>query len=97
MLGAKLLYNIYNSTPKKGGFSFIPYSNEYNHDDIVVVDCTHPSLPTFSHHRGHRNPAGLKPSDTSTGTTHLRLLSLKPMHSYWQASTSLGMHDTSDV
>ena len=33
----------------------------------VVVDCTHPSCPTFTHHKGHNNPPGLAPSDTSTG------------------------------
>ena len=36
-------------------------------DDIVVVDCTHPFLPTLSHHQGANNPAGVKAADTSTG------------------------------
>jgi hypothetical protein len=42
-------------------------SSEVTADDIVVVDCTHPFLPTLSHHKGANNPAVLKPADTSTG------------------------------
>jgi hypothetical protein len=42
-------------------------SSELTADDIVVVDCTHPFLPTLSHHKGANNPAVVKPADTSTG------------------------------
>lgn len=42
-------------------------SNVVTVDDIVVVDCTHPLLPTLSHHKGNNNPAAVKPADTSTG------------------------------
>jgi hypothetical protein len=33
----------------------------------VVVDCTSPTQPTFTHHKGHNNPPDLPPADTSTG------------------------------
>lgn len=39
--------------------------------DIVVVDCTHPLLPTLSHHKGARNPAVVKADDTSTGLCYV--------------------------
>lgn len=42
-------------------------SNAVTVDDIVVVDCTHPFLPTLSHHKGSNNPAAVKAADTSTG------------------------------
>lgn len=35
-------------------------------EGVLVVDCTHPSLPTITHHKGQRNPPGGS-SDTSTG------------------------------
>lgn len=66
MFGAKLLYQLYNS-PEPESYSYIPWSSDLPEDDTVVVDCTHPTLPTLSHHRGHNNPAGLKAADTSTG------------------------------
>jgi len=42
-------------------------SNAVTVEDIVVVDCTHPFLPTLSHHKGSNNPAAVKAADTSTG------------------------------
>uniref|UniRef100_A0A7R9YSI3 Oxidation resistance protein 1 n=1 Tax=Chlamydomonas euryale TaxID=1486919 RepID=A0A7R9YSI3_9CHLO len=35
--------------------------------ELLVVDCTHPSAPTLTHHKGHNNPHGLKAADSSTG------------------------------
>jgi hypothetical protein len=43
-------------------------ANSYYLSRCVAVDCTHPRLPTLTHHRANRNPPGLSPlSDTSTG------------------------------
>lgn len=38
-------------------------------DDTLVVDCTHPSALTFTHHKGGRNPplSAVPGSDCSTG------------------------------
>ena len=38
-------------------------------DDVLVVDCTHPSALTLTHHKASRNPplAAVPGSDTSTG------------------------------
>eukprot|EP00882_Tetradesmus_deserticola_P003737 GHRQ01003952.1.p1 GENE.GHRQ01003952.1~~GHRQ01003952.1.p1 ORF type:complete len:434 (+),score=147.57 GHRQ01003952.1:516-1817(+) len=66
LAGARLLYNWYNS-PEPESYSFLPWEDDLPEDDTVVVDCTHPSLPTLSHHRGSNNPAGVRPADTSTG------------------------------
>ena len=46
-----------------------PYSNEADRDygDFVVVDCTHGSALTLTHHKGHNNLPDLPPSDSSTG------------------------------
>ncbi|WIA42767.1 hypothetical protein OEZ86_008708 [Tetradesmus obliquus] len=66
LAGARLLYNLYNS-PEPESFSFLPWADDLPEDDTVVVDCTHPSLPTLSHHRGANNPIGVRPADTSTG------------------------------
>ena len=50
----------------KGGrlkFKFIPFDDANACDEgIVVVDCTHPRLPTLTHHKGHNNPNGLRVS-----------------------------------
>lgn len=62
----RLLYSLYNDS-EPDSYSYIPWSDELPEEDTVVVDCTHPRLPTLSHHRGSNNPAGLKPADTSTG------------------------------
>ncbi|KAF6262460.1 TLD-domain-containing protein [Scenedesmus sp. NREL 46B-D3] len=66
LAGARLLYNLYNS-PEPESYSYLPWADDLPEDDTVVVDCTHPSLPTLSHHRGSNNPAGVRPADTSTG------------------------------
>ncbi|KAI8474832.1 MAG: hypothetical protein J3K34DRAFT_406742 [Monoraphidium minutum] len=67
-VGAKMLYNYYNGTPKRS-YTYVPFADRFDDDSCVVaVDCTHPRLPTLSHQRGSRNPAvGLRPADTSTG------------------------------
>eukprot|EP00878_Enallax_costatus_P042631 GHUV01050054.1.p1 GENE.GHUV01050054.1~~GHUV01050054.1.p1 ORF type:complete len:254 (+),score=24.63 GHUV01050054.1:254-1015(+) len=66
MFGARLLYQFYNS-PEPDSYNYTPWNSELPEDDTVVVDCTHPTLPTLSHHRGHNNPPGIRGSDTSTG------------------------------
>lgn len=45
---------------------YVPFS-EATAADAAVCDCTHPYAPTFTHHKGHRNPKDIKPADTSTG------------------------------
>jgi hypothetical protein len=66
-IGAKLLYSYYNpgtATEQR----YVPFAKDFpNNEEVLVVDCTHPTAVTLSHHRSVRNPAGLKPSDTSTG------------------------------
>lgn len=56
----KLIYKSFGSrsAPKA---RYIPFdmANSAN-EGIVVVDCTHPRLPTLSHHKGHNNPNGLR-------------------------------------
>lgn len=49
---------------KHGSVTFVPWeaSTSIDSGDVIVVDCTHPKAPTFSHHKGHRNPHGLKVS-----------------------------------
>ncbi|GFR52476.1 hypothetical protein Agub_g15045, partial [Astrephomene gubernaculifera] len=46
-------------------FSYVPFSRDCK--EVLVVDCTHPQACTLTHHKGQRNPARLKQSDTSTG------------------------------
>jgi hypothetical protein len=47
--------------------AFVPWEVAKNSDEgVLVVDCTHSSLPTITHHKGQRNPPGGR-SDTSTG------------------------------
>jgi len=46
--------------------AYVPFI-EAGAAEALVVDCTHPSAPTFTHHKGSNNPPGLPPSDTSTG------------------------------
>ena len=45
---------------------YIPFNPDKS-EDCLFVDCTHPSALTFTHHKGHRNPPDVPPSDTSTG------------------------------
>ncbi|KAF8057677.1 PAP17 [Scenedesmus sp. PABB004] len=68
LAGARYLYQIYNRPADEGAYAYVPWEDgALPPDDTVVVDCTHPRLPTLSHHRGAANPAGLRPADTSTG------------------------------
>eukprot|EP00775_Hariotina_reticulata_P001269 gene1269-1609_t len=66
LVGARALYNLYNS-PEPDAYEYIPWSDDLPEEDTVVVGATHPSLPTLSPQRGSQNPAGLKAADTSTG------------------------------
>jgi hypothetical protein len=45
--------------------AYVPFS-EASASGAVVVDCTHPDAPTFTHHKSARNPVGLEPGNTST-------------------------------
>jgi hypothetical protein len=49
--------------------TYVPFSNDPDgiYDDVLVVDCTHVSAATLSHHKGHSNVAGIPLSDSSTG------------------------------
>jgi len=51
---------------KASATRYVPFQDA-KHSSAVIVDCTHPSLPTFTHHKGHNNPPNQRPSDTSTG------------------------------
>eukprot|EP00887_Chlorella_sp_A99_P000342 scaffold13.g342.t1 len=50
------------ATPSR---TYRPFTSE----DVgaVIVDCTHPTALTFTHHKGSNNPQDVPPSDTSTG------------------------------
>jgi len=47
--------------------------------EVCSVDCTHPHAVTLTHHKGDKNPPGLKPADTSTGLV-LNALRAAPDH-----------------
>lgn len=57
--------------------SYVPFK-EASASNAVVVDCTHPDAPTFTHHKSARNPEGLVPADTSTGLVLNALTSGSP-------------------
>ena len=44
---------------------YVPYRHDARGKDTVCVDCTHPRLPTLTHHKESRTPEYLK-GDTST-------------------------------
>lgn len=56
--------SLINNNPNN--ISYVPF-REASISKAVVVDCTHPDAPTFTHHKSARNPEGLEPADTSTG------------------------------
>jgi hypothetical protein len=68
LLAVKVLLVYYKKTAKRM-YTFIPYELDFGNKKgkVVVTDCTHPNAPTLTHHKGHNNPVGLKPSDSSTG------------------------------
>lgn len=45
---------------------YVPFA-QIEAADALAVDCTHTSALTLTHHKGHNNPPGLAPADTSTG------------------------------
>ena len=48
---------------------FVPYKiNAKNKRDVVCVDCTHPALPTLTHHKDSRTTPSHLRGDTSTDT-----------------------------
>jgi len=55
-----------SKTPITTNISYVPFK-EASISKAVVVDCTHPDAPTFTHHKSARNPKTLVPADTSTG------------------------------
>lgn len=56
---------------------YMSFSTESAMNDCVVVDCTHPDAPTFTHHRGNNNPA-VDASDCSTGIVLNALATTNP-------------------
>lgn len=40
----------------RGVKRYLPFSTELAGDDVLVVDCTHPTAPTLTHHKNSRNP-----------------------------------------
>jgi hypothetical protein len=50
-----------------GPYTYIPFQFDFKDKEVVVVDTTHATSPTLTHHKGANNPRGLQPSDTSTG------------------------------
>jgi hypothetical protein len=88
LAGARLLYGIYNRPTTDAPHEYMPWHDggaSLPRDDAVVVDTTHPSLPTLSHHRGSRNPPGLRPGDTSTAL----VLNALAQSSSWTAGREL--------
>mmetsp|Transcript_16630 Transcript_16630/g.30099 ORF Transcript_16630/g.30099 Transcript_16630/m.30099 type:complete len:366 (-) Transcript_16630:581-1678(-) len=59
-------------------FNYVSFTTLPGQVDTVAVDCTHPYLPTITHHKSHYNPVGLPPSDTSTGLVLNALKQGKP-------------------
>jgi len=56
----KLIYKSFGSRSTSKA-RYIPFDMASNaNEGIVVVDCTHPRLPTLTHHKGHNNPNGLR-------------------------------------
>lgn len=45
---------------------WVPWREGHSGEDTLVVDCTHSSALTLTHHKGHKNPGGIRPADTST-------------------------------
>ncbi|EFJ41453.1 hypothetical protein VOLCADRAFT_107660 [Volvox carteri f. nagariensis] len=62
---AKLLLYAARLARRKTSFYYVPFSHDLK--NVLVTDCTHPHARTLTHHKGQRNPARLRPSDTSTG------------------------------
>ncbi|GLC41538.1 hypothetical protein PLESTM_001212500 [Pleodorina starrii] len=62
---AKLLLVAIRLALRKTAFNYVPFSHDLT--NVLVTDCTHPHARTLTHHKGQRNPARLRPSDTSTG------------------------------
>lgn len=59
--GKKFLINAFPSNVRE----YVPYRHDARGTDTVCVDCTHPRLPTLTHHKESSTPAHLK-GDTST-------------------------------
>ena len=59
--GKKFLINAFPSNVRE----YVPYRHDARGTDTVCVDCTHPRLPTLTHHKESRTPEYLK-GDTST-------------------------------
>lgn len=77
----KLLQSLAAMKNRAMNFEFLPWEDAQKgaHDaDMVVTDCTHPTAPTLSHHKGHNNPHGLKASAPCTHAESRVLL--RPMH-----------------
>jgi hypothetical protein len=59
--GKKFLIHAFPSNVRE----YVPYRHDARGTDTVCVDCTHPRLPTLTHHKESSTPAYLK-GDTST-------------------------------
>ena len=58
----KLVYSTFGWNKRRSlKARYVPYENaNMANEGILVVDCTHPKLPTLTHHKGHSNPEGLR-------------------------------------
>ena len=63
----KMLKYLYHSLRDSGPYEYVPFQFDFKDKDVVIVDATHASSPTLTHHKGASNPRGLQPADTSTG------------------------------
>jgi hypothetical protein len=64
---AALVWALHRRRRRRAPPHYVPYRQAVA-SGALVVDCTHPSLPTLTHHKAHRNPpaALVAPADTST-------------------------------
>jgi hypothetical protein len=61
-----------------GGIRYIPWDAELEvGQEVLVVDCTHPSATTLTHNKGNCNPTAVPPSDLSTGLVLNAVLALQ--------------------
>lgn len=61
--------------------TYVPFVREDDAESskCIVVDCTHPSAVTLTHHKAHNNVPSVAPSDTSTGLV-LNAVAISPEH-----------------
>ena len=69
---------VYSSPASKAPCCYVPFSDAVA-ENSIVVDCTHPTQRTFTHHKGHNNHPDIPPADTSTALV-LNALESEQLH-----------------